>query len=90
VTGGNAAREMLVERDVEIPMPDGIILAADVFRPAGGSRSSHLPFAGLDRGGPAVNSYLHKSWYSPARAGSRRQLSNPATVAHADAASSPL
>ena len=35
MTGGNAAHGMLVERDVEIPMPDGIILAADVFRPAG-------------------------------------------------------
>ena len=35
MTGGNAAHGMLVERDVEISMADGIILAADVFRPAG-------------------------------------------------------
>jgi predicted acyl esterase len=27
---------MIAERDIEIPMADGIALAADVFRPAGG------------------------------------------------------
>ena len=35
-TGGDVPPGMLVERDVPVPMPDGIVLRADVFRPDGG------------------------------------------------------
>ena len=35
-SAGGAARTVVIERDVEVPMRDGVILRADVYRPAEG------------------------------------------------------
>jgi hypothetical protein len=44
VAGGAAADSMRVERDVAVPMRDGVVLRADVYRPAGDGKHPVLVF----------------------------------------------
>lgn len=62
-SGSQVPSGMLIERDVEVPMPDGLILRADVFRPDdGGAVPVILTMGPYGKGLPYREAHFAPMW----------------------------
>jgi predicted acyl esterase len=70
------AGQMLVEQDVDVPMRDGVLLRADIYRPSGPGPFPVLVYRTPYGKHQAVTSYqthVHAGWFTARHTGNTRR-----------------